>query len=237
MMKPFRIMGEALKRQKRDIVFNICQYGMARVWEWGVEACGNSWRTDTDAGWMINPQSAYCNFTSIGFAQNGLEAYVGPGHWNDIDYMVTYNDSALLKYRISPNEQYTLTSMWAMWAAPLLYSGDMTKLDAFTLNVLCNNEIIAVNQDPLGQQAHRVTLDDDGQVWAKDMEDGSKAVGMFNTTEYETKMSVKFDQLGIKGKCQVRDLWRQKDLGVFNEKFEMSVPRHGAAVIQLFPQN
>ncbi len=127
-------------------------------------------------------------------------------------------------------------SIWAMLDTPLFYSGDMAKLDEFTLNVMCNNEIIAVNQDPLGQQAHRITLDDDGQVWAKDMEDGSNAVGLFNTTEYETKMSVKFNQLGIKGKCQVRDLWRQKDLGVFNEKFEMSVPRHGAAVIQLFPQ-
>jgi alpha-galactosidase len=236
MQKPFPIMGHALKSQKRDIVYNLCQYGMAKVWQWGSDVDAHSWRTDTDLGWVINPQSLYCNFTSIAFGQNGLESYAGPGHWNDPDYIVSCDDSGPLKYRISPNEQYTYMSIWAMLNAPLFYSGDMAKLDEFTLNVMCNSEIIAVNQDPLGQQAHRLTLDDDGQVWAKDMEDGSKAVGMFNTTEYETKMSVKFDQLGVKGKCQVRDLWRQKDLGVFNEKFEMSVPRHGAAVIQLFPQ-
>jgi len=236
MQKPFRIMGEALQRQKRDIVYNICEYGDLDVWEWAVEAGGNSWRTDKDIGWIINPHSLYYNITTVGFGQNGLEAYAGPGHWNDLDFIMSYKNSPPHYYRISPNEQYTYMSLWAMLAAPLIYGGDMTKLDAFNLNVLCNNEIIAVNQDPLGQQAHRITLDDDGQVWAKDMEDGSKAVGLFNTTEYETKMSVKFDQLGIKGKCQVRDLWRQKDLGVFNEKFEMSVPRHGAAVIQLFPQ-
>jgi len=227
LQKPFIIMGQALKHQKRDIVFNLCQYGMGNVWEWGVAVGGHSWRTDEDLGALVNPQSLYCNLTSIAFGQDGLEAYAGPGHWNDPDYIMDGS--------CSPNEQYAYMSIWALLNTPLIYSGDMTKLDEFTLNVLCNNEIIAVNQDPLGIQAHRIYIDDDRQVWMKDMEDGSKAIGMFNTTEYETKMSVKFDQLGVKGKCQVRDLWRQKDLGVFNEKFEMSVPRHGAAVIQLSP--
>ena len=236
LQKPFIIMGDALKSQKRDIVLNICQYGMGKVWEWGADVGGHCWRTDTDLGWLINPQSLYCNFTSIAFGQDGLESYAGPGHWNDPDYILGCDDSGPLKYRISPNEQYTYMSLWSLLATPLIYSGDMAKLEAFTLNVLCNNEIIAVNQDPLGMQAHRIRLDDDYQIWAKKMEDGSVAVGLFNIGEWDMPVSVAWSDLKIKGNYKVRDLWRQKDVGVFNEKFEMNVPRHGAAVIQLFPQ-
>ena len=236
LQKPFTIMGNALKSQKRDIVLNLCQYGMGKVWEWGADVGGHCWRTDTDLGWLINPQSLYCNFTSIAFGQDGLESYAGPGHWNDPDYILGCDDSGPLKYRISPNEQYTYMSLWSLLATPLIYSGDMAKLDAFTLNVLCNNEIIAVNQDPLGMQAHRIRLDDDYQIWAKEMEDGSVAVGLFNIGEWDMPVSVSWSDLRIKGKYKVRDLWRQKDLGVFNEKFEMTVPRHGAAMIQLFQQ-
>jgi len=236
MQKPFITMGQALKSQKRDIVFNVCQYGMANVWEWGPDVYAHCWRTDTDLGWLINSQSLYCNFTSIAFGQDGLEPFAGPGHWNDPDYILGCDDSGPLKYRISPNEQYTYMSLWSLLATPLIYSGDMAKLDTFTLNVLCNNEIIAVNQDPLGIQARRVYIDDDSQVWMKEMEDGSVAVGLFNIGEWDMPVSVSWSDLKIKGEQKVRDLWRQKDIGVFNEKFEMSVPRHGAAVIQLFPQ-
>ena len=66
----------------------------------------------------------------------------------------------------------------------------MTKLDEFTLSLLTNDEVIEVDQDPLGRQANRVALDGDSQVWAKDMEDGSKAVGLFNVGEIETTVRV-----------------------------------------------
>jgi alpha-galactosidase len=236
MKKPWPIMGKALKAQKRDIVYSLCQYGMARVWEWGAETDAQCWRTDTDLGWMVNAQSVYCNFTSVAFGQNGLESYAGPGNWNDPDYMVSFDLSSSLKFRISPNEQYSMMSIWTLLNAPLFYSGNMEKLDAFTLNVMCNNEIIAVNQDPLGVQAHRVYLDDDSQIWVKNMEDGSIAVGLFNIGEWDMPIKASWSDLQIKGKYKVRDLWRQKDVGIFDENFEMTVPRHGAAVIQLFPQ-
>ena len=242
--KPFIRMGDALKRQKRDILHNICQYvckdgscqyTTSRPWEWGGEV-GQSWRLELDFGCVSNPQSLYCNVTSVGFGQNGLESFAGPGRWNDPDYLLSSNETSVLKYKISPNEQYTYMSLWSLLATPLIYSGDMTKLDAFMLNILCNNEIIAVNQDALGIQAHRIYNDDDCEVWAKDMEDGSVAVGLFNIGEWDMPVGVSWSDLKIKGKQQVRDLWRQKDLGVFNDKFEMTVPRHGAAMIQLFPQ-
>ena len=113
----------------------------------------------------------------------------------------------------------------------------MTKLDEFTLSLLTNDEVIEVDQDPLGRQASRVAQEGDSQVWAKDMEDGSKAVGLFNTGEIETTVSVRWSDLGIKDKRRVRDLWRQKDVGMFEDRFEAKVPRHSVVLIRIFPTN
>ena len=111
----------------------------------------------------------------------------------------------------------------------------MTKLDDFTLNILCNPEVIEVNQDPLGQCARVVGKPGKTFVLAKDMEDGSMAVGLCNRGEYETVVSVSWGDLGLKSPQTVRDVWRQKDLGTFDGKFESRVPRHGVALIRLTP--
>ena len=98
-------------------------------------------------------------------------------------------------------------------AAPLFFSGDMAKLDAFTLNVLCNAEVIDVDQDPLGKQARIVRQTDDELVLAKPMEDGSMAVGLFNLAEARRDMTVSSADLGVSDPVLVRDLWRWKDVG------------------------
>ena len=115
---------------------------------------------------------------------------------------------------LTPNEQYAYMSMWCLMAAPLVFSGDMAKLDAFTLNVLCNHEVIDVDQDPLGKQARIVRQTRRELVLVKDLEDGSKAVGLFNLGPVPVPMSVTWDEIGLSGRQRVRDLWRQRDLGV-----------------------
>jgi alpha-galactosidase len=120
-------------------------------------------------------------------------------------------------------------------AAPLFYSGDMARLDEFTLNILCNAEVIEVDQDALGRQAKPIVRTDQSFILAKTMEDGSLAIGLFNLNEVAGPISVSWSQLDIKGPRRVRDLWRQKDIGVFDEKFEAEVPRHGVVLIRFFP--
>ncbi len=110
----------------------------------------------------------------------------------------------------------------------------MTRLDAFTLNVLCNSEVIAVDQDPLGKQAQILRKTDNEFVMVKELEDGSKAVGLFNLSEQPAKLAVSWAELDISGKQHVRDLWRQKDLGRFNKEFQTEVPRHGVALVRLW---
>jgi alpha-galactosidase len=137
--------------------------------------------------------------------------------------------------RLSPDEQYTHISLWCLWSAPLLLGCPLDKLDDFTLNLLTNDEVLEVNQDPLGKQAKTVAETEDTEVLAKDMEDGSKAVGLFNLAIGDNKVKVKWSELGIKGKQVVRDLWRQKDLGTFDGSFEAKVPEHGGVLVKITP--
>ena len=111
----------------------------------------------------------------------------------------------------------------------------MARLDPFTLNVLCNAEVIDVDQDPLGRQARIVRKTPREFVLLKDQEDGSKALGLFNLGEAETTMAVEWRDLGLSGKQQVRDLWRQKDLPAADGRFEAAVPRHGVVLVRLQP--
>lgn len=109
----------------------------------------------------------------------------------------------------------------------------MTQSDEFTLSLLTNDEVLAVDQDPLGRQAARVSQNGELGVWAKDMEDGSKAVGFFNRGEGEVLVTANWADLGLNGKQAVRDLWQQKDPGVFEGKFEAKVPRHGVVLVKI----
>jgi len=137
--------------------------------------------------------------------------------------------------RLSPNEQYTHISLWCLLSAPLLIGCDMTQMNDFTRNLLSNDEVLAVDQDSLGRQAARVAKQGSLEVWAKDLEHGPKAVGLFNRGDEEAQVTVKWSDLGVKGKQTVRDLWRQKDLGRFEGEFTTAVPRHGVVLVKISP--
>jgi alpha-galactosidase len=230
--KPYRVMRTALDKHNRDILFSFCQYGMGNVWEWGAEVGGNSWRTTGDIS------DSWSSMAGIGFKQNGHEKYAGPGHFNDPDMLVVGKvgwGPSLHSTHLTPNEQYTHISLWCLLASPLLIGCDMTQLDDFTLSLLSNDEVMEVDQDPLGRQAARVAKDGPLEVWAKDMEDGSKAVGLFNLGYGAAPVMVKWSELNLSGKQTVRDLWRQKDLGNFADAFTTPVPRHGVVLLRIRP--
>ena len=230
MLKPYQVMRAALDKAPRDIVFSLCQYGMGNVWEWGAQVGGNCWRTTGDI------TDTWPSMSGIGFGQAGHEKFAGPGHWNDPDMLVVGYVGWSAKVRptkLSANEQYTHISLWCLLCSPLLIGCDMTKLDEFTLNLLTNDEVLEVNQDPLGRAAGRVAKHGSVEIWAKEMEDGSKVVGLFNLGEESAQASVKWAELGWKGKHRVRDLWRQQDLGKLGEEFSVQVPRHGVVLIKV----
>lgn len=235
--KPYQKMGDILKTLDRDIVLNLCQYGMGDVWKWGGKAGGHSWRTTGDLG--VEGAGLSEGIYRIGLHTATLSQYARPGEWNDPDYLLigyvgdAHQQGEGHPTSLTPNEQYTHMSMWCLMAAPLIFSGDMTELDPFTLNVLCNAEVIEVDQDPLGKQARIVRRTDEELVLAKPMEDGSLAVGLFNLSKMERPINIRWSDLGIQGKQTVRDLWRQKDIGSFEDSFEGLVGRHGVVMTRL----
>jgi alpha-galactosidase len=230
LMRPYAIMFDALKKQPRDILFSLCQYGMGDVWNWGALVGGNSWRTTGDI------VDTWSSLSHIGFSQTNQWVGAGPGHYNDPDMLIVGKvgwGPSLHPTRLTPNEQYTHISLWCLLASPLLIGCDMTQLDPFTLSLLSNDEVLEVDQDPLGKQATRVAKHGNLEVWAKEMSDGSKAIGLFNRGNAETTVTANWSDLGLKGNCKVRDLWRQQDLGKFKDQFQAKVARHGVVLIKV----
>ena len=240
LMKPYVIMSQALKKQKRDIILNLCQYGMGDVWKWGKETGGNSWRTAGDLGGSFEgiATAVFRDGFDV-YSRNQLHLYAGPGAWNDPDYLLLGYLSnwkgQTVPTPLTPDEQYTHVSLWAMVAAPFIFSGDITRLDDFTLSLLTNDEIIEVDQYPLGRPGYRVSKDGDLEVWERKLEDGSVAVGLFNRSGREEKISASWTDLGIKGKQIVRDLWRQKDIGIFKGTYVTRVNARGVEMLRFTP--
>ncbi len=234
---PYEKMSAILKTLDRDIVHNFCQYGMGDVWKWGEAAGGQSWRTTGDLG--LEKDARLPGFYSIGFKNAAAWEYARPGAWNDPDYILIgwFGAARAMgepqKTALTADEQYSYVSMWSLMAAPLFYSGDMEKLDAFTLNVLCNAEVIAVNQDELGKQAQIARKTEDEFVMVKPLADGSVAVGLFNLGEQERTMSVTQAELGLKTLRAVRDVWRQRNVANSEVGVTAKVARHGVEMFRV----
>ncbi len=229
LQKPYKDMQAALAQVNRDIVYSLCQYGMGDVWKWGESVNGNCWRTTGDIG------DSWSSMSSIGFSQDGHEKYAGPGHWNDPDMLVVGWvgwGPQLHPTRLTPSEQYTHITLWSLLSAPLLIGCDLTKLDDFTLNLLTNDEVLAVDQDPLGQPAHRVSAKEGIEVWARPLADGTKAVGLFNRNDEATTVVFRPSEVGLPGSHLIRDLWRQKGLGSFSEVM-FTIRAHGCELLKV----
>ena len=228
--RPYEVMCRALDNCGRDIVYSLCQYGMGNVSMWGNAVGGNCWRTTGDI------VDSWRRMSRIGFGQNGLEAYAGPGHWNDPDMLVVGKvgwGPDLHATRLTPNEQVTHITLWSLLAAPLLIGCDLSQLDEFTLALLTNPEVLEVNQDPLGRQARCVAAVDELEVWSRPLADGSLAVGLFNRGRGEAMVTANWDDLELSGPQPVRNLWLRQDEGVFDGAYSANVPRHGAVMIKV----
>ena len=231
MKKPYQVMRAALSNINRDIVYSLCQYGMGDVWQWGEEVGGNLWRTTGDI------TDTWESLRDIGFQQAKSSPYARPGHWNDPDMLIVgwvgWGDK-LHQTRLSPTEQYTHLSLWAMLSAPLLIGCDLTRIDPFTYNLLANHEVLAIDQDALGKQAVRVFDQKDIQIWVKELTDGSRAVAVFNLSDENRTVRFDWADLGLSSDyTKLRDVWRQQDLGKLSKSFDTEVLAHGVRLLRV----
>jgi alpha-galactosidase len=229
-IKPFKVMGDYLRQQPRDIVFSLCQYGMSDVWKWGDSVGGNCWRTTNDI------TDTWSSVKGIALDQDKSAVWAKPGNWNDPDMLVvgSVGWGNPHKSKLKPDEQYLHISLWSLFSSPLLIGCDMEKLDDFTLNLLTNDEVIEINQDPLGKQATCVQAIGELRIFVKELEDGSRAVGFCNFGSDIVDVLYKdFEKLGLNGKFKVRDLWRQKDISNIDTmvgQLALKVPVHGVVL-------
>jgi alpha-galactosidase len=229
---PYKVMGDLLRQQNRDIVFSLCQYGMADVWKWGGSVHGNCWRTTGDI------TDTWRSMSGIGFHQDNAAPFAKPGNWNDPDMLVVgeVGWGNLHSTRLAPDEQYTHISLWCLLSAPLLIGCDMARLDDFTLSLLGNDEVLALDQDVLGKEATCVLTNGNVRVYEKELEDGGRALGFFNLGAFPASLDFDKAALGFTGRQQVRDLWRQKNLPDMDEAqavLPIRIPAHGVVLYKL----
>jgi alpha-galactosidase len=238
-----KIMSETLKNCKRDIVFSLC-YSLTIDDAPKKLPYVQLWRTSLDIRdvWSnseLKTDKWAQGITDIWNSHREWREFTKPGCWADPDMLVVgwvgFGDKELHYTLLTPDEQYTHISLWCLWSAPLFIGSPIEKLDKFTLSLLSNDEVIEIDQDPLGRQAYLAKKDSEGELWVKSMEDGSKAVGLFNRSSKEITVNANWLYLGIFGKQRIRDVWRQKDLGTFEKNFGTKVPPHGVVLIRMFP--
>ena len=230
-VRPYLLMERCLRQQPRDIFYSLCQYGMAEVWKWGHAVDANSWRTTGDI------TDTWESLYDIGFGQQpDLYPYAQPGHWNDPDMLIVGKvgwSNNLRDSRLTPDEQYTHISLWTLLASNMLIGCDIAQMDEFTVSLLCNHEVNAVNQDILGKQAKRVVLDGTIQIWSRPLSDGSYAVGIFNVGQSDARVDFKkyFKEMDINSLQSIRDLWRQQNLSTNDVNY--FIPTHGVKYLKI----
>ncbi len=237
--KLYQRMGQALRATGREILFSLCEWGMHKPWEWGAKVGGHMWRSTGD----IN--DSWASIVDIGFhRQAGLEAYAGPGHWNDPDMLVVgmYGKGNVAEGGCTDAEYRSHFSLWCLLASPLMLGCDVRAMNQATRDIVLNRAVIVVNQDPLGRQGYRVGgtgwAGETVEAWAKPLHDGSIAVGLFNLgARNQRRATVAWEAVGLHDRrpCKVCDLWTGEDLGVFTGDFSTLIDSHDVALVKLTP--
>jgi alpha-galactosidase len=228
----YALIRNALNSTGRPIVLSICEWGTAKPWLWGKAVGGNLWRTTGDIRdqWESKDQH-HLGMLDILDLQDGLDSFAGPGHWNDPDMLEVGNGGMT-------NEEYRAHfSLWSILAAPLIAGSDSRDMKPEIHDILTNKEVIAVNQDALGIEGRRVIKNGDLEVWAKPMQDGSRAVVLLNRSVMEKRLGFSWENLGYPGhlSASVRDLWNAKDLGQFKASFSTTVAPHSVVMLRVAP--
>jgi len=217
----YQLMGDALLKTRRPIVYSLCQYGRLDVWKWGADAGGNLWRTTGDI------RDAWDSMSRIGFGQNDLAPWARPGHWNDPDMLEIGNGS------MSETEYQTHMSLWAILAAPLLAGNDLRSMKPEINAILTNRDVIAVDQDKLGKQGQRIWKSGDQEIWSRPLSGDAMAIAFFNRAADPATISVKLADLKLTGKWKARDLWIHQNVQLTEPEYSATVAGHGVVMLRL----
>jgi alpha-galactosidase len=244
-MRSLERMGRLVKEASRDITLSICTNARLEDAD-AIRTWANMWRglPDTDDEWSSVVNNAFLLEES---QDEDWRPHVGPGSWNDLDMLAlgpqSGSEGKCRPNRLSPDEQITTMTAWALYPSPIILSCDLSALSDFEMRLFCNEEVIAVNQDCLGRPSVRLreqlheTTDaglPNGQrhVWARALADGSTVVGLFNLSDNPHESSFDFRTIALSGSVAIRNLWERRNLGRHTERFSIAVPAHGAQLLK-----
>lgn len=162
--------------------------------------------------------------------------YARAGTWPDADMLpLGVLELGRRKTRFSADEQQTLLTLWCIARSPLIVGGDLRKLDDFTLSLLTNDEVLAVNQHSAG--GRELFRNDGLAAWsAQPYRGGGSYFAAFNLRDTAARIPITPAKLGIRGAANVRDLWQRADLPPVRGEFSPHIVAHGAGLYRLSPQ-
>ena len=227
----YATMADALRATGRPILFSLCEWGNSRPWLWAAKI-GNLWRTTGDITDRWEGKHGHSwGVASIVDRNEPLWPFAGPGHWNDPDMLEVGNGG------LNDTEYRAHFSLWAMMAAPLIAGNDVAAMSDATRAILLNREVIAVDQDRLGVQGHRVMRSGPQEVWMKPMADGGRTLLLWNRGEVPVRIAADWTSLGLPATVRLRgrDLWTHRDLGRLSGRYEAEVATHGETMVRLAP--
>ena len=227
----YALMADALRSTGRPVLLSICEWGKNRPWEWASKI-GNMWRTTGDIMDKWRGKHEYSlDLNAIVDLNEPLWPFAGPGHWNDPDMLEVGNGG------MTDVEYRSHFSLWALMAAPLIAGNDVAAMTPATRDILLNREVIAIDQDPLGIQGHRIRDDGDQELWARPLADGGRAVVLFNRGEVPATIAASWPELGypVGYRARIRDLWTHRDLAASADRVSATVPAHGVVMLRIGP--
>ena len=228
----YTLMRNALAATGRPIVFSICEWGSTKPWQWA-GSIGNMWRATGDIQdcWSCKRTWGGNGLLEIIDQMDPIYSAAGPGHWNDADMLEVGNGG------MTTGEYRVHFSMWAIFSAPLLAGNDLEHMSPDVREILLNKDIIAIDQDTLGIQGHRVKKSGDLEVWSKQLADGGRAVALLNRSDKPSTIAADWRDIGYPStvSAAVRDLWTHKDLAQHTGSFSAEVPSHGVVMVRVTP--
>ena len=214
----YTAIAEAIRNTGRtDVRMNACRWAYPGTW---IDGQAFSWRTTGD----IN-----CSWGSVKdiLAENlYMSAYSSRGHYNDMDMLEVGRT-------LTVEEDKTHFGMWCIMNSPLLIGCNIATVNATALNLMKNQELIALNQDTLYQQAYVAGYKDGVFLLVKDLErrDSTlRAFAVYNPTDEEKTVTVDFSTIDLAGQVQLRDLFQKRSLGTFSGSYDVTVPQHGTRI-------
>lgn len=245
--KRYKALADAFAAAGNNTMLYICEWGVREPWKWGAEVGGRCWRISQDVRDCWTGSGSGVGVVQSIEAMKNLSAYQGVNRFNDSDMLCTglhatgksSNDlCGGTGAGMTDDEYATQFALWCMWSSPMALSFDPSKntLTDADFKLLRNKELIALNQDRMGQQGDLISEADNLVVFAKDCENGDVALSVTNMSSSEKQATFDFTAIPALDPTKtytVRDVMENAEAGEATGTFTTDVRKHATRVFRL----